>query len=269
MAPVALFRFVLSAILGGALLYADSGLGAFDDARGRMAAVLIPFRAAARFPQTAMDSAAAHLSDRAALLEERDALKARIRDMRVRANSLDFFAAQNDDLRRILNLRRKLGGEWLAAEVAGDGRRSFSGRLSLDRGQRDGVLPGMAVIDETGVVGQVARVEADASVVNLITDGDQWLACRVRRTGALAVVRGAGDGGGELSVEFMNKDADLRIGDELTADGGAYPPGYPVGQVVSVDRPTGDIHLRARVAPRAKFAENKILLVYVSGVEAL
>ena len=269
MAPGAILRFVLSAALGGALLYADSGLGAFDEARGRMAAVLVPFRAVARFPENAAASAAAYLGDRAALLAERDGLKAQIRDMQVRANSLDFFAAQNDDLRRILNLRRKLGGEWLAAEVAGGGRRSFSGRLSLNRGQRDGVSPGMAVIDETGVVGQVARVEADASVVNLITDGDQWLACRVKRTGALAVVRGAGDGGGELSVEFMNKDADLRIGDELTADGGAYPPGYPVGRVVSVDRPPGDIHLRARVVPRARFAENKILLVYASGIESL
>ena len=133
--------------------------------------------------------------------------------------------------------------------MVADGRRAFAGRLSLDRGQRDGVLPGMAVVDEMGVVGQVVRVEADASVVNLVTDGEQWLACRVKRTGALTVVRGVGDGGGELAVEFMNKDADLRIGDELIADGAAFPSGYPVGEVVSVDRPAGDIHLNARVRP--------------------
>lgn len=267
MAPGALVRFILSAVLGGALLYADIGLGAFDQLRGGMAAVLTPFRAVARFPENAMGAAAAHFRDREDLLAERDALNARIREMRVRANSLDFFAAQNDDMRRILNLRRGLGGEWIAAEVAAGGRRAFAGKISLDRGQRDGVLPGMAVVDEMGVVGQVARVEADAGVVNLITDGEQWLACRVKRTGALAVVRGVGDGGGELAVEFMNKDADLRIGDQLIADGEAFPPGYPVGEVVSVDRPPGDIHLSARVQPRAKFSENRILLIYASGAE--
>ena len=269
MRPGGFIRFALSVLLGGALLYADSGAGALDAARGRMAAALIPFRAVAQFPENAATALAAHMRERESLLAERDNLEAQIRRMRVRANSLDFFAAQNDALRRLLNLRRKLDGEWIAAEAAGDGPRFFAGRLSLDRGQRDGVLPGMAVVDENGVVGQVARVEADASVVNLITDGDQWLACRVRRTGALAVARGVGDGGGELSVEFMSKDADLRIGDELIADGGAFPPGYPVGQVISVDRPPGDIHLSARIAPRARFTENRVLLVYASGAEIL
>ena len=268
MAPGALVRFVFSVLLGGGLLYADIGLGAFDQLRGHMSAALTPFRAVARFPEDAVVSAAAYFRDREDLLAERDALKAQIRQMQVRANSLDFFAEQNDDLRRLLNLRRGLRGEWIPAEVVADGRRAFAGRLSLDRGQRDGVLPGMAVVDELGVVGQVVRVEADASVVNLVTDGEQWLACRVKRTGALTVVRGAGDGGGELAVEFMNKDADLRIGDELIADGAAFPPGYAVGEVVSVDRPAGDIHLNARVAPRARFGRNRILLVYDSGAAA-
>ena len=265
MAPGALVRFVLSVLLGGGLLYADIGMGAFDQLRGHMAAALTPFRAVARFPEDAVGSVAAHFRDREDLLAERDALKAQIRKMQVRANSLDFFAEQNDELRGLLNLRRELRGEWIPAEVVADGRRAFAGRLSLDRGQRDGVLPGMAVVDEMGVVGQVVRVEAEASVVNLVTDGEQWLACRVKRTGALTVVRGVGDGGGELAVEFMNKDADLRIGDELIADGAAFPSGYPVGEVVSVDRPAGDIHLNARVAPRARFGRNRILLVYDSG----
>ena len=269
MAPGGLLRFALCLLLGGALFYADSERGAFDELRGRMSVILAPFRAAARFPENLAAAASAHFRDREALLAERDALQAEIRKMRTRVNSLDFFAAQNDELRGMLRLRRRHEGEWIAAEVAGDGRRSsFAGRLSLDRGQRDGVLPGMAVVDELGVVGQVTRVEADASVVNLVVDGDQWLAARVRRTGALAVARGVGDGGGELSIEFMSRDADLRIGDELAADGGAYPPGYPVGQVVSVDRPEGDIHLTARVRPRARFGENRVLLVYASGAAA-
>lgn len=269
MAAGGLLRFALCALLGGALFYADSERGAFDELRGRMSAVLTPFRAAAAFPEEATAAALAHFRDREALLAERDELRAEIRKMRTRVNSLDFFAAQNDELRRALKLRRGLEGEWIAAEVAGDGRRSsFAGRLSLDRGQRDGVLPGMAVVDDLGVVGQVTRVEADASVVNLIVDGDQWLACRVRRTGALAVVRGVGDGGGELSVEFMNRDADLQIGDELFVDGGAYPPGYPVGRIISVDRPEGDIHLIARALPRARFSENRVVLIYASGATA-
>ena len=257
-------RFAVSVCLGGALFYADAGLNAFDRLRGDMALVLTPFRFVARAPERMLVSAEDYLRDRETLLAERDGLRAQIREMQVRANSLDFFAEQNDNLRQILKLQRDSGGQWIAAEVTADGRRAFAGRISLNRGERDGVLPGMAVVDEQGVAGQVVRVEADASVVNLITDGEQWLACRVKRTGALAAVRGAGDGGGELSVEFMNKDADLQIGDELVADGGAYPPGYPVGNVISLDRPTGDIHLTARVLPHSRPVERRILLVYAA-----
>ena len=57
MAPGALVRFVLSALLGGGLLYADIGMGAFDQLRGHMAAALTPFRAVARFPEDAVVSA--------------------------------------------------------------------------------------------------------------------------------------------------------------------------------------------------------------------
>ena len=264
MAPGALLRFVAAVAAAAALLYADLGQRAFGNLRGEMAAVLAPFRAAADFPELAVGTVADYLGDRRKLLAERDGLEGEIREMQTRARSLDFFADQNDAFRAALNLRRRLKGEWIAAEVVSDGRRPFAGKISLSRGRDGGVLPGMIAVSQEGVVGQVARVEADASVVNLITSGDQWIACRVKRTGELAIVRGAGDGR-ELAIEFMRKDADLRVGDELAADGEAFPPGYPVARVVSVDRPAGALYLQSRASPTARLAAARVLLIYAAG----
>ncbi len=205
----------------------------------------------------AADGVRDYFSSRAALLDEKKELEEKLLRQTVQISSLNFFVAQNDELRRLLALRERAPGDWTAADVRQETSQLQQDKIYLNRGVGDDVLPGMTVVDENGVVGQIVRAAADNSAVNLLVHPGQWIAARVRRTGQLAIVRGSG---GAMQIYSMPGNSDLRPGDELLAEGGVFPAGYPVGKVLSVSR--GVRYLDASVAPASDFYGRRTLLVY-------
>ena len=255
-------RFLAAAVFSSGLIAADLRLGAFDSLRGQMSLALTPFRYAAELPQQLWSATGDYLSARSDLLAEKSELEERLSEQSARVQSLDFFVAQNDQLRALLNLKERIPGRWISADVRRETSQLRQSRIYLQLGVRDGVLPGMTVVDDAGIVGQVVRADAGRSAVNLLSNPRQWIATRVRRTGQLAIVRGAGDG--EMEIYSMPGGADLRPGDQLIADGGAFPPGYPVGEVKTVSR--GVRYLSASVSPSSDFYEHRTLLIYAEGL---
>ena len=110
-------------------------------------------------------------------------------------------------------------------------------KIVVDRGSTDRVVLGQPVIDHRGVIGQVTAISLNDSAVTLITDSTQSLSVRVRRSGIKAVVHGLGDSD-KLRVSGLRSEQDVVIGDILvtTGFGEKYPVGYPVAEVISVER---------------------------------
>ncbi|MGI9298423.1 MAG: rod shape-determining protein MreC [Gammaproteobacteria bacterium] len=251
-------RFLAAAAFSASLIAADLGLNLFDPLRGQMSLLLSPFRFAGALPSRATEAVRDYFRGRALLLEEKQTLEEKLLKQSVRISSLDFFVAQNRELRALLALKERLPGEWIAADIRQE-TSQLQDRIYLNRGVNDGVLPGMTVVDERGVVGQVVRAAGDNSAVNLLANSRQWIAARVRRTGQLAIVRG---GGGTMEIYGMPGDSDLLPGDELIADGGVFPDGYPVGEVAEVSR--GVRYLSATVLPASDFYGRRTMLIYVA-----
>ena len=110
-------------------------------------------------------------------------------------------------------------------------------KIIVDRGSNDGVVMGQSVIDHRGVIGQVTSISMSDSAVTLLTDPNQSLSVRVRRSGVKAVVHGLGDPN-RLTVSGLRSEQDVQVGDILvtTGFGERFPAGYPVAEVISVDR---------------------------------
>ena len=96
---------------------------------------------------------------------------------------------------------------------------------------------GFAVVDESGVVGQVTRVFPWASEVTLVTDKEQAVPIQAVRSGLRGVTFGIGYDG-TLELRFMPVNADIQNGDLLVTSGidGTYPAGLPVRGRVQVER---------------------------------
>jgi len=77
-------------------------------------------------------------------------------------------AAENESLRRLLNLRPQLAGEWLGCRVIAVYPQAGQQTLIIDRGSRDGVMAGAPVVAGEGLVGVVERADATTSIVRML-----------------------------------------------------------------------------------------------------
>ncbi len=257
------WRFAAAMLISASLIAGDLQLRLFDGLREQMSVILTPFRYSAELPSRAVSVTQDYFGDRDQLLAEKQEMADKLTLQALRIRSLDFFVDQNASLRTLLDLTTRLPGKWLAADIRPNASQIQQNRIYLGRGEKDGVALGMTVVDENGVVGQIVRVYADYCEVNLLTNPKQWIAARIRRTGNLAIVHGSGD---SLEIYSMHADSDLREGDKLIADGGAFPPGHAVGEISDISR--GIRYLNASATPASGFYDHRTLLIYMADLSA-
>jgi rod shape-determining protein MreC len=145
----------------------------------------------------------------------------------------------------------------------------FKRKLLVDKGAQANVQPGQAVLDNTGVVGQVTRVYPWLAEVTLATDKDNAIPIQIKRNGLRAVVFGSGNIS-ELELRYQPVSADIEVGDELVTSGmdGTYPPALPVAKVIKVDRDPAYPFAHIVCVPVAGVDRHRTLLI-VSSVPLL
>ena len=182
----------------------------------------------------------------------------------LRAAQVEQLLLENSRLRHLLNLRPTLPAEAQAAEVLYDAADIYSRKLIIDKGLTQRIALGSAVMDESGVMGQVTRVYPLTAEVTLLVDRDQAIPVLNTRTGARSVAFGDPlfDGGG-LELRFMAANADVLAGDLLTTSGvdGVYPPGLPVARVSKVERRADSAFARIYCVPAAMIAASRHVMV--------
>jgi rod shape-determining protein MreC len=140
---------------------------------------------------------------------------------------------------------------------------SYRHRMLINVGSHDGVKPGQVVIDAHGVMGQVVEVMPRTSLVMLVTDPDHAIPVVVERTGLRTVAYGTRDGD-LLSLPNISMAADVHPGDKLLSSGlgGRFPPGFPVGEIRSVEPAASGMFLEGRARPSADLdrSDNVLLL---------
>jgi len=130
----------------------------------------------------------------------------------------------------------------------------------IDKGAGADILAGQAVMDDTGVIGQVTRVFPLLSEVTLITDKEQATPVQVIRNGLRAIAYGDG---AALDLRFMAANADIQNGDVLVTSGmdGIYPPGLPVARVTRVERDQAYAFAKIQCLPIAGTDKHRQVLV--------
>jgi rod shape-determining protein MreC len=148
-----------------------------------------------------------------------------------------------------------------AGSVIGRDPSPFLRYVIINIGSNEGILPGMPVVTEKGLVGRVDAVIAEAARVQLVTDAASAVDVRLQASNTEAMLQGSVTG--ELSLNMISQDAVIQAGDVVLTSGlgGTYPPNLLVGQVVSIRRLQSELFQQAAIQPNVDFNRLQFILI--------
>ncbi|MBZ4022308.1 rod shape-determining protein MreC [Rhodobacter sp. TJ_12] len=116
--------------------------------------------------------------------------------------------------------------------VLADSGSPFRQSVLLNVGARDGVVDGWATMDGLGLVGRISGVGKSTSRVVLLTDTASRVPVTIQPSGQRAML--TGDNSMLPPLDFLENADLVRPGDRVVSsgDGGVFPAGLLVGQVV-------------------------------------
>ena len=250
--PSLLARLSFFALLSLVLLYADARFHYMEGMRKAVGVVLYPLQRIVDVPGELVSGISSFFVSQSYLQRENERLA---RENFLNAGLLQTqqeVIAENRHLRQLLDMKERAVPTSASAEILYFGRDPFSRKVIIDRGSSHKVVEGAAVIDDTGLIGQVSRTFPWTAEVALITDREQTVPVQVVRNGLRAAVFGTGYDGA-LDLRFMPVNAEIENGDVLVTSGidGVYPAGLPVAVVSSIERNAAYPFARITCTPAA------------------
>lgn len=220
-------------------------------------------------PSAALRTARTYTTSYQSMLQENRSLRELHLAQAGALQQLQALERENARLRALLDATAGRDFEFRFAEMVQVDLDPFSHKVLIDRGGRDGVFVGQAVIDGAGIMGQVEDVMTHMSTVRLISDPDHALPVQLARTGLRTVAFGTGDTG-RLEMPNVPLQADVRDGDLLVTSGlgDRFPSGFPVAVVAGINRDTGGMFATVRAEPLASLDRGREVLLIVPSGEA-
>ena len=256
-----LLRCILYCLLAIGLMILDKRYDQLSGIRRVLSVVVYPLQIAITSPLEGWDWLRESFRTRDALRADKGRLEQELRMARFR---LQRYDAMETEVRQLQALRENTAGvahKFIVGDVMNVDLDAFRARIMVDKGARDGVFIGQAVLDEGGVFGQVSRVSELTCEVILISDATHAIPAQVNRNGLRTVVLGSGDPN-HLRLPYISTAADIVKGDLLVTSGlgGVFPAGYPVGTVIDVRRDPAASLAEVDVQPAAALDRSRLLL---------
>ena len=271
--PSAVARLIFFALLSLLLLFVDARYRQLEIVRSVLA---IPIHSLQRIatnlytqPGILWSEFSNYVDSQGNLARENADLRLQHSNYAIQLQQLEVLKLENTQLRKLSDVSEHADYPMQMAEIVYVERDIFKRKVFVDKGSQKNVLAGQAVIDETGVIGQVTRVYPWLSEVTLITDKDHAVTIQIMRTGLRAVVFGSGDIS-TLSLRYMPSSSDIQIGDVLVTSGidGTYPPGIPVAKIIRIERDPAYPFAQVLCSPQAGVDQQRQLMI-ISGLSKL
>jgi len=147
--------------------------------------------------------------------------------------SNDFLISENNRLRELIN--ESIQSKDIYAKVLIDRDSPYLKSIILNKGSKDNVKLGMAVLDDSYLVGKIIEVNYTNSRVLLLSDLNSKIPVLLEPQSLHAVLSGSGKNHGVIEYtkeEYNNKlDIEDKIIVYTSGYGGLFKPGLPVGEI--------------------------------------
>ena len=256
-------RFALALILAVSLLATERRENYItQNIRSVFSLLAAPLQFAVDYPVRIVGWTGSALGSKKALIVENMQLRYKQAMLETRLQKFMSIQAENSELKSLLlassnDKMRAMVGQILAVDTATNRH-----IVVINKGSRDKVLVGQAVLDSRGIMGQVIDVGLMTSTVLLISDYKCAVPVRNERTGERGILVGNNDMS-KLSLVNLPKTSAVTRGDLLVTSGlgRRYPEGYPAGRVVEVVDNTDDDFIKVSVRPVASLNRSRLVLL--------
>ena len=147
--------------------------------------------------------------------------------------SNEFLISENNRLRELIN--ESIQSKDIYAKVLIDRDSPYLKSIILNKGSKDNVKLGMAVLDDSYLVGKIIEVNYTNSRVLLLSDLNSKIPVLLEPQSLHAVLSGSGKNHGVIEYtkeEYNNKlDIEDKIIVYTSGYGGLFKPGLPVGEI--------------------------------------
>ena len=148
---------------------------------------------------------------------------------------------ENRQLQSLLSYHRPDVERFVTARVIGLGG-TFVRTVIISAGREQGVRKGQVAVTGDGLIGRVSDVGNRSARVLLLTDLNSRVPVMAERTRSRGIL--VGNNTTNPRLEYLSANSDVRPGDRVvtSGDGGAFPPGIPVGTVAALDAQGLEVH---------------------------
>jgi rod shape-determining protein MreC len=195
------------------------------------------------------------------LQEENGLLKKRVAEVQEENHQMKEMVLANERLRKLLQFREKMSTSMIAAEVIGQDPTSWFKSVTINKGERDGVQKGMAVISPEGVVGQILKTSPHYATVLLMTDYNSAIDAVIQKTRAKAIVEGKEEN--RCQLKYLLRTEEVVVGDVVITSGlgGIFPKGLMVGEIRKVDKKGHGVFQYAELVPSVDLTKLEEVLI--------
>jgi len=224
--------------------------------KGMLRSVIFPAQRAVSSVGQYINEAVAAVRGLGGMVEKNHELSAEVVRMQAELNTLKDLDRENLRLRRMLEFRRHQPRKMIPCEVMCRNISGWWNTVRISKGSAYGVKPDRAVVSPDGLVGKTHEVTRNTSEIILVSDPACRVSAKIVRVNAFGIVSGCGSSpaGRPLArMDFINKDAEVREGDEVVTSGlgGVFPKGILIGYVEKVYRDKSGLYQSARIIPCA------------------
>ena len=255
-------KLIIFVVLACFLLFADRKSQYTNKFRFTISTLISPIQYVATVPKKTLDYLSSFISSKKQLLVENEHLKIQHLLDAQKLQAMEHLQEENIRLRSLLDSPKTNVIKRMVTEVVAVTSDPYNQNILINKGLVDNVYEGQAVMDAKGVVGQVIDVGSATSRVLLIVDNIHSLSVRVLRNDVSAILTGSGQLD-RLTLSHIPHSTDINPGDTLVTSGlgGRFPEGYPVAQVLQVDRNQNQTFAQVEATPIADLDRLRYLLL--------
>ncbi len=126
--------------------------------------------------------------------------------------------------------------DYLSAKIINNSTRNVHNHITINIGKKQGMTQGLGVVNQRGIVGKIASVSDNYSVISSLLNADLMVSSMIKRTGQLGTTNWSGKDANQANLLYIPRHVKPLLGDTIITSGynAIYPEGVLIGTIEDI-----------------------------------